>query len=584
MTDKASHDWFKIPDPEPAPQNTEETPEGYPETECQSSLTEDGNKTSGWIDEPLKIPEEPPEPDGGQWEDRTASSAGTQGTDEGTILALLSGRLPAPAPAQTARGETAPLTADEPLPADFHAPAPYTPQNAVPTAYRLVRFGPDGIEAVERRGYGSLRIAALAAAERPDECAISCVEIETSDLLSVDGKLVNDAARALEYDARRPPPKPEYQFLYSPRGRDRNVGTLLDETVPGSWLGQAHVGSDGAGIVWTSTGIAEVRDYEYTRDTVPERLFFWSIAVTEAWKKRVPPESRKNHPELLPVSAADAERWRVPAGTTLLLLKPAPKEATDQVRNAIPVQEGAIDALMHVNPFGDASDRESWYRAVKLGTRGWEPLSKCAHSTEKGATEEAIRNDFWDSDVIIVRANGLEPDITIIDGKLASQSPLRTVPDRSEVVVYYNPATAGEAALDDDGNGYVFDGERLVRVENGKVAPGQNAPGKLPSWIYEVLRAANINPSQRNVHGIIVRIGTEIRQKHQLDDEVRAALLSRRTTRRHELYVRTLTLAELRALEGNEAIHLSMGRTGSDEQLPHKLLPGEQDDEDNSGS
>ena len=476
-------------------------------------------------------------------------------------------------------GEAVPLPADEPASAVIgRGPDLETPQTAERMVYRLVRFGPNGIEAVERRGYRSLPTAMHTAAERPDECAVSCVELEVSDLLSVDGELVNEAARALEYDARKPTPKPEWEFLYRARGDYPTVGTLVDETVPASWLGQAHVGSDGAGVVWTSAGIADVHDYQYTRNTVPERLFYWSIAATEAWKKRVPPENRGNQPELLPVSAAEAERWRLPAGTRLLLLKPAPEGATDQVRNAIPVQEGAIDALMHLNPFGDASTRESWYRNVKLSANGWEPLSKCAYSTKAGAVEEAIGKNWWDIDRVIVRANGLEPDVASIDGKPVGDGPLRTVPDRVEVVAY-DPKTAGETALDDNGTGYVFDGERLIRIENGKVAAGQNAPDGLPAWVYPVLHSAGINPTQRKVQGVIIPITAETRRKHQLDDEVRAALLSRRTTRCHELYARTLTLAELRALEGSDAIHLSVGARGSDKHVPYKVLPDAQDDE-----
>ena len=560
---------------------TDEPPDDWSDIPVPSSLTKEEKEAWDTDSDPPELREQPAEPDP---------------AEGGEVRNLLLGNIAMPespsadpdrdpnpdsrqAPAQTPCGEAAPLPTREAV----LAPALDAPQSAGPMVYRLVRLGPNGIEAVERRGYGSLPTAARAAAERSDECAVSRVELEVSDLLSVDGKLVNEAARALDYDARKPAPKPEWQFLYRPRGDDRTVGTLVDETVPASWLGQAHVGSDGTGVVWTSAGIADVHDHQYTRNTVPEGVFFWSIAATEAWKKRVRPENRGNRPELLPVSAADAERWHLPAGTRLLLLQPAPPGATDEVRNAIPVQEGAIDALMHVDPFGDASTRESWYRIVKLGANGWEPLSKCAHSTQAGAAEEAIRNDYWDADVIMVRANGLEPDVTVIDGKPVGQGPLRTVPDRVEVVAC-DPETAGQAALDENGTGYVFDGERLIRIENAKVAPGQGAPDGLPAWIYAVLRTAGINPTQRNVQGVIVRIGTETRQQHQLDDEVRAALLSRRTTRCHELYVRTLTLAELRALEGSDSVHLSVGRTGSDEQLPYKLLPGEQDDRRNAGS
>ena len=437
------------------------------------------------------------------------------------------------------------------------------------TVFRLVRFTAGGLQVADRRGYGRLADAREAAAGELEEYAVSSLAIKYSDILIVDGVLVNDAAKALDYEAKEQTSGANWTFLYTTRTHG-TVGTVVPETVPQSWIGKAYVKSDGSGQIWTTNGMRRLEKYRFREQPGTEPVFFWSVAANAAWKRRVNAEEAGNGPELLPVTAEEATAWQLPKDTRLLLLTPAPDGRLDALRNAVPATSGAIEALLRQDPFKGILGQK-WYRVVRLSTEGWKPTSTEVHSTKGGAESEATKSGWWPYQVVVM-VNGLGSDVESVDGTHIGAGPVRTKPDRVAPVAWGTGA-AGRAELDANGNGYVFDGTQLIEITDGCVAKGQWAPAGLPAWVYGALRSADTNPLQANVQGVIVRIDAEKRREYHLDDEVRAALISRRSTRRHQIYARPLTLNDLRSLETDTATPVDIGERATPSEVPEGIFP-----------
>ena len=103
----------------------------------------------------------------------------------------------------------------------------------------------------------------------------------------------------------------------------------------------------------------------------------------------------------------------------------------------------------------------------------------------------------------------------------------------------------GKVIVDQNGDGMLYDGQTLRRVEKLKIRePGSGVDGQ-PAWIMSTLERAGVSPSDVNIHGVLIPVTSHESQQMGLPAETRAVLFLRQGQARRKANAIPLTREEL---------------------------------------
>ena len=323
--------------------------------------------------------------------------------------------------------------------------------------------------------------------------------------------------------------------------------------MPEAWRGLALTDAQGNGVVWTGDTFGPVAGHLYEENG--RLVYAWSELATKAWRERTADsalERERDRSALVAVDAGERREWNLPRGTAYLLLEP--EVDGSPVRNAVPVLEEEIAQLAAADGLRPETTAGPFYRPAVVSADGWRKRGREAFTNPAGAREAARET----AGAVVVESDGLADDVTMVDGRPSAGSE-PAGPRGRERAVAHRADAVGSVALDDDGNGYAYDGRKLVRIENGRVADGAGGPAGMPAWVYGVLARARPSPREPNVRGVLVALTSADRRRWQLPNNAHQALVTRRGTRTEQLEVQLVTRTGMEAWRRNESHLIAVG-------------------------
>ena len=490
-----------------------------------------------------------------------------------------SGRLasqPAPATATTtAELETEDeTTVGEPqrLHITAHTDAEARHANQDEWAYRLVEITRDGAASTGRQGYSNLERAEAGRTKggQGETAAIAQVRRAGSDLLRIDDEWVANATPTLTYDEGDPPS--ENRKPGASRAQAVSVDEIVRGTVPAEWRGRTALSPEGHGVLWTGTKFERVTEHRYRPAGAEEPIYAWSILATDDWRRRtlvseqIRTEQRRT---VLPIDKEQGRAWGLPRNAAYVILEPATGPAAPgapATRNAVPVLEAELDQLARAEALRPETRSGPYFRAAEVGTGGWHKPGTEAFTRRELAQERTGDT----SGAVIVESDGLEDGVTTIDGRPATGDGAIGRQTYEHPVAHQQDAP-GRMRLDETGNGHVYDGRDLIRIENGKVPPDEAGPEGMPAWVYGVLAKASPTPRHKSVHGIIVQLTAAERKEWNLPEEAHQALVLRHRNKTDELEVSLVTRAGMQEWRNQRGHLVPVGTWRRTNKLPDEI-------------
>ena len=541
------------------------------------------NETRGWridLETEQHKPQAPHQPDkDGRTpaEDRRSTSAEEQQTTEGVA------RPAAPAAhTRTADGEKNQETRfQEPQGLRIGAPeaAERHSSEQDERAYRLVELTKDGAASTERQGYSSLEAAEAARANNGQgaTAAIARVQRSGSDLLRIDGEWLADATPKLTYSEEHRPT--DSRKASSSRAQTVSADEIMAGTVPTEWRGRSALSPEGHGVLWTGTTFERVTEHRYQPGGQTDPIYAWSILATDNWRKRTL-ESEQRRTEhrrtVLPIDEDQRHAWGLPQNTAYVILEPASDPAATEgarARNAVPVLEAELDQLARAEALRPETRSGPYFRAAEVSTVGWHKTGTEAFTRIELAEERAGDT----SGTVIVESDGLDDGVTTIDGRPAAANGAIGRPTYEHPVAHQQDAP-GSMRLDEEGNGHVYDGRELIRIESGKVPPDEAGPAGMPAWVYGVLAKASPTPRHKSVHGIIVQVTAAERKEWNLPEEAHQALVLRHRNKTDELEVSLVTRAGMQGWRDMKGHLVPVGTWRRTNKLPDEIAGNRTDE------
>ena len=440
-------------------------------------------------------------------------------------------------------------------------------------AYRLVEMTTEGAAPTKRQGFGTFTAAKTERVEsgRKRTAAIARVRREDSDLLRVDEEWLPDATPTLDYSGNRG--GAEHRQLQERKAQPVEPEEIVAGTVPDEWRGESRLSPEGNGVLWTGTKFVPVREHQYAAEEGGATLYAWSIHATDDWRRRTLESEQERTRYRNTVLAVDEEQraaWNLPRNTGYLVLEQNQdgQGGTDGagVRNAVPVLDLEIAQLADADALRPETRSGPYYRSMQVGAAGWEATDTHAFTRCERAQEEAGESGSR----VIVQSDGLDDGVTRIDGRPpAGGEPIGKSTYQRPMA--HQADAPGSVQLDEKGNGYVYDGRNLIRIEDGTVPPASRGPVGMPAWVYGVLAKASPTPRHKSVHGILVQVTAAERKQWNLPDNVHEVLVLRHRNKTDELEVQLVTREAMQKWRNAKGHVVAIGTWRTARKMPEEI-------------
>lgn len=425
--------------------------------------------------------------------------------------------------------------------------------------YRLVRLESGGLSGHDRHAYRTLGNA-LNAQKRDGSVAIALCEGIDRDIALIDGEWTDNPR--VGYPNTGP-------YINGPEiAEDR----LMPKTQPGMWFGQTFLNGMGTGHVWSGKRMLPVRKYRI--DCGPawpdyDGLYAASIAASYHWWEtthRRPDELQAPAVICIDSTAGDHLRRRadIPFATEYLMLLPSASEkdwpydeayvnAEEHIRpprHLVPVAERTLRALERLDIHEPRPEDTWYYRWTEVTPQGVVAADRQVYTNPASCTRPPYRSHSDAEETIwaVCRTKGLPADAETVDGRPFVTDARRTAANDFERIVNMYNAVPGRMIVDDNGDGLLYDGDTLRRIENLKHREPDSRIDGQPAWIMSALKRAGMSPADVNVHGVLVQMTSAECREIGLPPETRGVLFLREGQKRSTANAIPLTREQLNEL------------------------------------